>query len=184
MRRCWPILASWLADHMEHANLIGVKYNACHKCQTPKDKLGSHILPPDLESHWRKSAVFQQKYQEYKNAKTASYHQAIKITKDWFESVSVRPVQCIFWDLRHVKAYDLHRPDILHNIYIGIFDHLMTWIDGFLQRHGKAAVFDEIWAGIPPYPISITVATPTGKFCIGVVKRCEISVESSTRHWQ
>ena len=27
----------------------------------------------------------------------------------------------------------------------------MTWIEGFLQCHGKAAVFDEIWAGIPPY---------------------------------
>jgi hypothetical protein len=33
-----------------------------------------------------------------------------------------------------------------------MFDNLMTWIEGFLQRHGKAAVFDEIWAGIPPYP--------------------------------
>jgi len=28
----------------------------------------------------------------------------------------------------------------------------MTWIEGLLQCHGKAAVFDEIWAGIPPYP--------------------------------
>jgi len=25
MCRCWPILMSWLADHMEHANLMGVK---------------------------------------------------------------------------------------------------------------------------------------------------------------
>jgi len=152
MRRNWPILASWLADHMEHANLMGIKYNACPKCQTPKDKLGSHILPPDLESYRRKSAVFQEKFREYQNAKTATDRQAIKITEDWFEFISARPVLCIFWDLLHVEAYDLHRPDILHNIYIGMFDHLMTWIEGFLQRHGKAAVSDEIWAGIPPYP--------------------------------
>ena len=33
-----------------------------------------------------------------------------------------------------------------------MFDHLMTWIVGFLQCHGKATVFDEIWAGIPAYP--------------------------------
>jgi hypothetical protein len=26
----------------------------------------------------------------------------------------------------------------------------MTWIVGFLHCHGKAAVFDEIWAGVPP----------------------------------
>ena len=29
MRYSWPILASWLADLMEHANLMGIKYNSC-----------------------------------------------------------------------------------------------------------------------------------------------------------
>ena len=117
MRCCWPILASLLADHMEHANLVGVKLNACPKCQTPKDQLGSPILPLDLESHLRKSAVFQQKYRAYQNAKTASDRQAENITENWFESVSARPVACVFWYLPHVEAYDLHRPDVLHNIY-------------------------------------------------------------------
>ncbi|KAF8542359.1 hypothetical protein BDD12DRAFT_729202 [Trichophaea hybrida] len=152
MRRCWPILASWLADHMEHANLMGVKYNSCPKCQVPNDKLGSLLLPPDLESHRRKSAVFQQKYREHQDAKRADDRQTLKTVEDWFDSTSARPVPCIFWDLPHVEAYDLHRPDILHNIYIGMFDHLMTWIEGFLQRHGKATVFDQIWSNIPPYP--------------------------------
>jgi hypothetical protein len=50
MRRCWPILVSWLADYMEHANLMAVKYNACPKCQTAKDELRSLILPPDGKS--------------------------------------------------------------------------------------------------------------------------------------
>jgi len=152
MRCCWAILASWLADHIEHANLMGVKYNTCPKCQTLNDELGSHILPPDLESHWRTSAVFEQKYQQYQNGKCACNRQVIKITEDWFESLSSRPVPCIVWDCPHVEAYDLHRPDILHNKYIGMFDHLMTWIEGFLQCHCKAAVFDQFWAGIPPYP--------------------------------
>jgi len=75
--------------------------------------------------------------------KTAGNHLA-KITEDWFEPVSARPVPCIFWDLPHVEAYDLHRPDILHNIYIMIFDHLMTYIENILQRHGKAALFGQI----------------------------------------
>jgi len=137
---------------MEHANLRGVKYNACPKCETPKDELGSLILPQDLESHWWNWAVFAQKYRKYQIAKTASDCQAIKISEDCCESVSGRPVPCMLWDLPHVKGYNLHWPDILHNIYIGMFHHLMTWIEGFLQRHGKAAVFDEIWAAIPPYP--------------------------------
>jgi hypothetical protein len=35
--------------------------------------------------------------------KTAGNHLA-KITEDWFEPVSARPVPCIFWDLPHVEA--------------------------------------------------------------------------------
>jgi len=95
MRHCWPILGSWWADHMEDANLMGVKYNACPKCQTPKDKLGSLILPPDLEFHRRKSAVFQQNCREYHIAKTAWNNQAIMVTEDWFKSVSAKMVSWI-----------------------------------------------------------------------------------------
>jgi len=37
---------------------------------------------------------------------------------------------------------------MLHNMHIRMFDHFMSWREGFLQHHGKAAVCDEIWAGI------------------------------------
>jgi hypothetical protein len=97
-------------------------------------ELGWLILPPELESHLRTSAVFQQEYREYQYAKIASDHQAIRFTEDRFESVSARLVPCTCWGLPHVENYNLHRPNILHNIYIGMFDHLMTWIEGFLQR--------------------------------------------------
>jgi len=126
MRRCWPILASWLVDHMKHANLMGIKYNACPMGQTPKEELGSLILPPDWESHRRKSVVFQQISREYQNAKSARERQAIKITNDWFDSFSARLGRCIFCDFAHVEAYDVHWPDILHIICTGMFDHLMT----------------------------------------------------------
>ena len=33
-----------------------------------------------------------------------------------------------------------------------MFDHHMSWIEGFLQCQGNATVSDQIWAGIPPYP--------------------------------
>jgi len=62
------------------------------------------------------------------------------------------PVSCFFGDVPHVEAYNLHLPGILHKMYITMFDDLMTRIDGFLQCHCQAAAFDDIWAGIPPYP--------------------------------
>jgi hypothetical protein len=104
MHCCWPILASWLADHMEHANLMGIKYNACLKCQTAKDELESPILAPDFKSHCGRSAFFQQKYREYPNANTATEHQPITMTEDGSKSVSVWLVPCIPWDLLHVEG--------------------------------------------------------------------------------
>jgi hypothetical protein len=91
----WAILASWLVDYMEHANLVGVKCNVCRKCQTPKVELGMDILRPDFESHWRRSGVIQEKYWNYQNAKIARNRQAMTITENWFGSVSARLALCI-----------------------------------------------------------------------------------------
>lgn len=115
---CWPILVSWLADHIEHTNIVGIKYNACLKYQPLKHKLGSLTLWPDLQLHLWKSVVFQQKIWEFRNTNSDSNHQAIELANDWFESVIKRPVLSIIWDLPYVKPYDLHRPGSLDNIYI------------------------------------------------------------------
>ncbi|KAI5777109.1 hypothetical protein EDC01DRAFT_624450, partial [Geopyxis carbonaria] len=32
VRSCWPVLAAWIADHPEHANLQGTKGNVCPTC--------------------------------------------------------------------------------------------------------------------------------------------------------
>ena len=74
---------SWLADHIEHANLMGVKFDAGLMCQTWKDELGLLIHPPDLESHHWNSAAFKQKCREYQNAKSVSGHQLITISKEF-----------------------------------------------------------------------------------------------------
>ncbi|KAF8414856.1 hypothetical protein BGX38DRAFT_1077447, partial [Terfezia claveryi] len=44
------------------------------------------------------------------------------------------------------------RADILHNIHLGVLKNLMEWIQGFLEKHKRLAVFDEIWSRLPPYP--------------------------------
>ena len=32
VRRCFPILSAWIADHMENLPLYGIKLNVCPKC--------------------------------------------------------------------------------------------------------------------------------------------------------
>ena len=127
---------------MEHADPLGVKYNACPQCQTAKSKQGLLIHPPGLTPDRCRPAVILQTYREYHNAITASNHQAIMITEDWFHSVSARPVTCICRDLLHVEAYDVHWLDTLHTPYIEMFLHLMAWIKGFLQCHRTATVME------------------------------------------
>ena len=47
---------------------------------------------------------------------------------------------------------DLHLPDLLHTIYLGLFKHMMDWIQGFLKKHWRQQVFDNAWKALPPYP--------------------------------
>jgi hypothetical protein len=46
----------------------------------------------------------------------------------------------------------LFKPDILHNIYLGHFKHLMQWLEDFLKKHGRQAIIDNIWKSFLPYP--------------------------------
>jgi len=41
IRRCFPIMSGWIADHMENVTLHGIKCNACRKCEVPPDELES-----------------------------------------------------------------------------------------------------------------------------------------------
>ena len=41
IRKCFPIMSRWIADHMENVNLDGINSNACPKCEVPPEELGS-----------------------------------------------------------------------------------------------------------------------------------------------
>jgi len=44
---------------------------------------------------------------------------------------------------RRSNPTDLHKPDLLHNIYLGLFKHVMEWVEGFLKRHKRQQAFDD-----------------------------------------
>jgi hypothetical protein len=43
VRKCIPIVSSWLADHMENVNIHGIKTNLCPICTATHSQLG--MLP-------------------------------------------------------------------------------------------------------------------------------------------
>ncbi|KAF8446789.1 hypothetical protein BGX38DRAFT_1093917, partial [Terfezia claveryi] len=57
VRKCMPILSTWLADHMENVNIHGIKINRCPVCITSPQELG--ILP--------KKALAMHNHADYEN---------------------------------------------------------------------------------------------------------------------
>ncbi|KAH0602473.1 uncharacterized protein H6S33_008812 [Morchella sextelata] len=64
---------------------------------------------------------------------------------------SVKTLFNAFWSIPRVNPYDLNKPDILHNIYLGMLKHMMEWIQAFFKKHDRLEEFDKTGALIAPY---------------------------------
>ena len=116
IQRCFLILRGWIADHMENATLHGIKTNACRKCEAPPYELGIG----------------------------ANHHRARDYARNKrYERLGVKTGQNIFQGLERVSAADLHILDLLHTIYLGLFKHMMDWIQGFLKKHSRQQAFND-----------------------------------------
>jgi len=71
---------------------------------------------------------------------------------EYLQQFGVKIGKNIFTVLDRVSPADLHKPDLLHNIYLGLFKHMMEWVEGFLKKHKRQQAFDAAWKEIPPYP--------------------------------
>ena len=141
-RLCFPILSAWIADHAEHTILNGISSNSCPQCEVPATELGQgprNIYEP------RNYAHYAQKTWEY--MQTQDTHIA-----DYFHQIGMKIDRNVFSGLYRVNPADLHKPDLLHNIYLGLFKHMMKWVEGFLKKHKRQQAFDDIWKALPPYP--------------------------------
>ena len=140
-RLCFPILSAWIADHAEHAALHGIGSKSCPKCEVPSKELGEN---PRKIYEARDYALYWEKAQEQESGEAG-------IAK-YFQQVDVKIGHNVFAELYRVNPADLHKPDLLHNIYLGLFKHMMEWVEGFLKKHKRQQAFDDAWKELPPYP--------------------------------
>ena len=63
----------------------------------------------------------------------------------------VKNMQNTLWSIADLNPPDLIRADISHNILLRVFPHMMDWIQGFLEHHGRINAFDHVWRRLPPY---------------------------------
>jgi len=140
VRQCFLILSAWIADDMENVALHGSKTNACPKCQVPTHELGINA-----RSHRTRD------YARYQPYKPANQNSGSESDDGYIMCDNLGIGQNIFHRLDRVSVSDLYKPDMLHTSYLGLFKHMMDWIEGFLKIHGRQQAFDEVWKALPPH---------------------------------
>jgi len=110
----FPILSAWIADHAEQAGLHGIGSKSCPKCEVPSKELG-----------WNPRKIYEARdYTLYwENAREQESGEAG--IAEYFQQVGVKIGRNVFTELYRVYPADLHKPDLLHNIYLSLFKHMM-----------------------------------------------------------
>ncbi|KAG0641166.1 hypothetical protein HOY80DRAFT_863214, partial [Tuber brumale] len=131
VRQCFPRLAAWIADHLENVTLYGIQQNQCAVCETTPDRLGSYTGRSAAIRDYKK---YQTLFAKYSNGSSDAGEDLIN------RGFKLRP--SVFWGHADVHQAHLPKPDILHVVYLGIFEtHLM-----------KLQAFDAAWKNLPAYP--------------------------------
>ena len=141
-RHHFPVLAAWIANQAENEALHGMKRMGCTVCVVPLERLGSVVEECFPTQDYERYARIVQRYLDMGDEDFATSLLAVE----------VRMNRNIFAGIPRVRVPLLFKPDVLHNIYIGLFKHMMQWIEDFLKKHDRQAVFDEVWKSLPPYP--------------------------------
>ncbi|KAG0644729.1 hypothetical protein HOY80DRAFT_1097389 [Tuber brumale] len=140
--QCFPHLAAWIADHLENVTLHGIQQNLCAVGETTTNRSGAYT--------GRSAAIG-----DYKKYQTlcAEYSEGSSDAGEDLINHAFKLHPRVFWSLPDVHQAHLPKPDILHVVYLGIFEtHLMKWIIGFLKKYKRLQAFDAIWKNLPAYP--------------------------------
>ena len=140
-RQCFPIFLAWIVDHAEHAALHGIGSKSCPMCEVPSKELGGD---PRKIYEARNYALYWEKLQEQESGEAG--------IAAYFQQVGVKSGRNVIAELYRVNPADRHKPDLLHNVHLGLFKHMMEWVEGFLKKHKRQQAFDDAWKELPPYP--------------------------------
>ena len=122
VRQCFPVLAAWIADLVENKTLHGLKRMNCVVCGVPVEWLGWEAKEVHPVRDYQKYAAVPERY-----VNTGGEYNVTSLL-----AVKVKIGRNVFTRLSCIEIPLLFKPDILHNIYLGLFKHLMQWIEDFL----------------------------------------------------
>ena len=166
---CFTILWAWIADHAKHVALHEIGSKSCPKCEIPSKELGANLRriyeARDYALYWEKAHWLGQESGE---AGIAEY----------FQQVGMKIGCNVLAELYGVNPVDLHKPDLLHNIYLGLFKHMMEWVEEFLKSINGSRYSTTHGKNFRLIPDSVYQKGPMVKSHNGRERKCATSVDA------
>ncbi|KAI0071914.1 hypothetical protein K474DRAFT_1606079, partial [Panus rudis PR-1116 ss-1] len=134
IRRVFPLLAAYLADHPEQCLVCCCKESRCPKC-----------LVPSKEREQRVHSALRN---------PAETNTALKaINSLHFKQYGLRPINPFWTNLPHCNIFDCITPDILHQLHKGVFkDHVVKWATACVDREDPEEEVDKRFKAMPAFP--------------------------------
>jgi hypothetical protein len=128
IRKVYPILASYIADHPEQCLIACTKHSHCPICEVPNDERGELTSYPYRKHNKTIKAIFTQ---TNKNAEN-DFSLTSEDSKN-FTTLGLHPVKPFWSGMPFIDDDTLLTPDILHQLHKGVVQtHLLAWIKSFL----------------------------------------------------
>ncbi|KIK55497.1 hypothetical protein GYMLUDRAFT_175361, partial [Collybiopsis luxurians FD-317 M1] len=122
----WPILAAYVVDYPEQCLVTCTKYGTCPKCCQKANDLGHTMCGKDRTLSWTLGII--KKAQS--NGKSPSGVHSLTMEDD-IAGGNYTP----FWtDFPLCDIHDIITPDVLHQLYQGVFKHLISWVQAVMTE--------------------------------------------------
>jgi len=120
IRQIHPFLCCYVADYPEQCLVTCAKSGTCPKCRQKADNLQSIMKESLRTSQWTKSVILDAKEKE-PNSISAFYRTCME------KDVAGGTYDPFWVDLPYTDIHKTITPDILHQLYQGVFKHLIGW---------------------------------------------------------
>lgn len=133
-RRCFPVLAAWVADSPEYNVITRSVQNSCPRCEIPIQEMGHHdggSLNHKLRCSNEMETLFEAPYTPGQ--------------RDMMDAVDIWRKPNFFWRLPLCNVYRLWQPDLLHQIWIGVAATMMGWLKLWLEVNKLWTIFTSRW---------------------------------------